>query len=62
VTIQSLYSTQARYDIYYTLLEFPRYWVIPSPPTGFLDASAAFNHLSYCVNLRYIYFALQGMK
>ncbi|GJP56723.1 hypothetical protein CLOM_g15776 [Closterium sp. NIES-68] len=56
------FDMQPRYDIYYTLLEMPRYWAVPNPPTGFLNASQAFLDLRNIINLRAVYFALQGIN
>ncbi|CAI5516018.1 unnamed protein product [Closterium sp. Naga37s-1] len=56
------FDMQPRYDIYYTLLEMPRYWAVPNPPTGFISANQAIADLRNIINLRAIYFALQGIK
>ncbi|CAI7881097.1 unnamed protein product [Closterium sp. NIES-53] len=56
------FDVQPRYDIYYTLLEMPRYWAVPNPPTGFLTASQAFMDLQSIITLRAVYFALQGIN
>ncbi|CAI7792460.1 unnamed protein product [Closterium sp. NIES-53] len=56
------FDMQPRYDIYYTLLEMPRYWAVPNPPTGFISANQAFADLRNIINLRAIYFALQGIN
>ncbi|GJP79153.1 hypothetical protein CLOP_g9398 [Closterium sp. NIES-67] len=56
------FDMQPRYDIYYTLLEMPRYWAVPNPPTGFLSAAQAFLDLRNIINLRAVYFALQGIN
>ncbi|CAI5484991.1 unnamed protein product [Closterium sp. Yama58-4] len=58
----SAFDMQPRYDIYYTLLEMPRYWAVPNPPTGFISATQAFADLRNIINLRAVYFALQGIK
>ncbi|CAI5968657.1 unnamed protein product, partial [Closterium sp. NIES-64] len=55
-------AVDPRYDIYYTLLEMPRYWAVPNPPTGFISATQAFAELRNIINLRGIYFALQGIN
>lgn len=62
VCLRSLYGIQPRYDIYFTLLEFPRYWAMPNPPTGFQDAVQALTSLRYAIDVRYLYFSLQGIK
>ncbi|CAI5468681.1 unnamed protein product [Closterium sp. Yama58-4] len=56
------FDMQPRYDIYYTLLEMPRYWAVPNPPTGFISATQAFAELRNIINLRTVYFALQGIN
>ncbi|CAI5971213.1 unnamed protein product, partial [Closterium sp. NIES-64] len=56
------FDMQPRYNIYYSLLEMPRYWAVPNPPTGFMLAGQAFLDLRYIINLRAVYFALQGIK
>ncbi|CAI5990888.1 unnamed protein product, partial [Closterium sp. NIES-64] len=56
------FDMQPRYDIYYTLLEMPRYWAVPNPPTGFISAAQAFADLRNIINLRAVYFALQGIN
>ncbi|CAI5516639.1 unnamed protein product [Closterium sp. Naga37s-1] len=56
------FDMQPRYDIYYTLLEMPRYWAVPNPPTGFISATQAFADLRNIINLRAVYFALQGIN
>ncbi|CAI5998388.1 unnamed protein product [Closterium sp. NIES-64] len=56
------FDMQPRYDIYYTLLEMPRYWAVPNPPTGFIGATQAFAELRNIINLRAVYFALQGIN
>ncbi|CAI5983991.1 unnamed protein product [Closterium sp. NIES-65] len=56
------FDMQPRYDIYYTLLEMPRYWAVPNPPTGFISATQAFADLRNIINLRGIYFSLQGIN
>ncbi|CAI5459978.1 unnamed protein product [Closterium sp. Yama58-4] len=56
------FDMQPRYDIYYTLLEMPRYWAVPNPPTGFISATQAFAELRNIINLRAVYFSLQGIK
>ncbi|CAI5462638.1 unnamed protein product [Closterium sp. Yama58-4] len=56
------FDMQPRYDIYYSLLEMPRYWAVPNPPTGFLSATQAFADLRNIINLRAVYFALQGIN
>ncbi|CAI5484993.1 unnamed protein product [Closterium sp. Yama58-4] len=58
----STFDMQPRYDIYYTLLEMPRYWAVPNPPTGFIKATQAFADLRNIINLRAVYFALQGIN
>ncbi|CAI5476233.1 unnamed protein product [Closterium sp. Yama58-4] len=58
----SAFDVQARYDIYYTLLEMPRYWAVPNPPTGFLRATQAFMELQNIITLRAVYFAMQGIN
>ncbi|CAI5497359.1 unnamed protein product [Closterium sp. Naga37s-1] len=56
------FDMQPRYNIYYSLLEMPRYWAVPNPPTGFMLAAQAFVDLRYIINLRAVYFALQGIN
>ncbi|CAI5509661.1 unnamed protein product [Closterium sp. Naga37s-1] len=56
------FDMQPRYNIYYSLLEMPRYWAVPNPPRGFLQAGQAFLDLRYIINLRAVYFALQGIN
>ncbi|CAI6004772.1 unnamed protein product [Closterium sp. NIES-65] len=56
------FDMQPRYDIYYTLLEMPRYWAVPNPPMGFISATQAFADLRNIINLRGIYFSLQGIN
>ncbi|CAI5983990.1 unnamed protein product [Closterium sp. NIES-65] len=61
-SMELAFDMQPRYDIYYTLLEMPRYWAVPNPPTGFISATQAFAELRNIINLRGIYFALQGIN
>ncbi|CAI5512456.1 unnamed protein product [Closterium sp. Naga37s-1] len=56
------FDMQPRYNIYYSLLEMPRYWAVPNPPMGFLLAGQAFLDLRYIINMRAVYFALQGIN
>ena len=56
------FSMEPRYDIYASLEEVPRYWAVPNPPTGFLQAQEAYNSLVEIVNLHDIYFTVQGIK
>ena len=56
------FSMEPRYDIYVSLEEVPRYWAVPNPPSGFLQAQASYNQLVSIVNLRDIYFTVQGIK
>ncbi|CAI5528111.1 unnamed protein product [Closterium sp. Naga37s-1] len=56
------FNMQARYNIYYTLDEYPRYWALPNPPSGYLAAVAAADKLGSIINTSSAYFALQGMN
>ena len=56
------FTMEPRYDIYISLEEVPRYWAVPNPPTGFLEAQTAYNQLVSIVNLHDIYFTVQGIK
>ncbi|CAI5517574.1 unnamed protein product, partial [Closterium sp. Naga37s-1] len=56
------FDMQPRYDIYHSLLEMPRYWAVPNPPTGFISATQAFADLRNIINLRGVYFSLQGIN
>ncbi|CAI5990860.1 unnamed protein product [Closterium sp. NIES-64] len=58
----STFDMQPRYNIYYSLFETPRYWAVPNPPTGFISAIQAFADLRNIINLRAVYFALQGIN
>ncbi|CAI5506835.1 unnamed protein product, partial [Closterium sp. Naga37s-1] len=58
----STFDMQPRYNIYYSLFEMPRYWAVPNPPTGFISATQAFADLHNIINLRAVYFALQGIN
>ena len=51
-----------RYDIYASLTEVVSYWRLNDPPTGFEQAQAAYSQLASIVNLRDIYFTVQGIK
>ncbi|CAI7833065.1 unnamed protein product, partial [Closterium sp. NIES-54] len=56
------FNIQARYNIYYTLDEYPRYWALPNPPSGYLAAVSAADKLGNIINTCSVYFALQGMN
>ncbi|CAI5516021.1 unnamed protein product, partial [Closterium sp. Naga37s-1] len=56
------FDMQPRYNVYYSLFEMPRYWAVPNPPTGFIGATQAFAELRNIINLRAVYFALQGIN
>ncbi|CAI5951941.1 unnamed protein product [Closterium sp. NIES-64] len=58
----STFDMQPRYNIYYSLFEAPRYWAVPNPPTGFIRATQVFADLRNIINLRAVYFALQGIN
>ena len=55
-------SIEPRYDIYASLKEVPRYWAVPNPPTGFLQAYGVYQSLNYVITLRKVYFTIQGIK
>ncbi|CAI7792467.1 unnamed protein product [Closterium sp. NIES-53] len=56
------FDMQPRYDIYHSLLEMPRYWAVPNLPTGFISATQALADLRNIINLRSVYFSLQGIN
>ena len=58
----SNFSMQPRYDLYFSLGEVARYWAVPNPPSGFLEATEVFNNVMYLSQLYGIYFAIQGLK
>ncbi|CAI5517575.1 unnamed protein product [Closterium sp. Naga37s-1] len=58
----SAFDMQPRYNIYYSLFEMPRYWAVPNPPLGFIRATQVFADLRNIINLRAVYFALQGIN